>query len=118
MVSLRVRQDTTSRLKGRPAVALAPQESTSHLKGRLHVPSASPELTQAHPLRQVAPACLTAGVATVGLVTTTATITMVSVKLAPTDAPALGTTQADRAQVATVRRLAGRSRPTCASARS
>jgi hypothetical protein len=99
-------------------VSLAPQESTSHLKGRLHVPSAKLDFTQAHPLRQVAPACLTAGVANADIVTTTATTTMVADKVAPTDAPALGTPQAGRAMVATVRRLAGRSRPTCASARS
>jgi hypothetical protein len=83
------------------------------------VPSAELDFTQAHPVRQVAPACLTAGLATAHIVTGAAPTTMVHVKVAPTDAPALGPPQAGRAIVATVgRRLAGRSRPTCASARS
>ena len=83
------------------------------------MPSAELDFTQAHPLRQVAPACLTAGVATAVIVTGAAPTTMVHVKVAPTDASALGPPQAGHAQVATaMRRLAGRSRPTCASARS
>ena len=100
-------------------MAVAPQESTSHLKGRLHVPSASPECTQADMVPQVAPAWLTAGVATAGLIIGAAPTTTVIVLLATTDAPVIGATKAGRltatpfipAHVVTVRWFAGPSPP-------
>ena len=72
-------------------------------------------LTQAATVPQVAPAWLTAGVATARIVTTTASTTMVAVLIATTDAPVTWATTAGRltatpfirANVATVRMFAG-----------
>ena len=96
-------------------MALAHQETTSHLKGRLDVPSACMELTQAATLPQVAPAWLTAGVATARIVGGAVPTTMVAVLIATADAPVTGATAAGRlpatpfirANVATGRMFAG-----------